>query len=51
MGSYANKYEFATKTVSKNVVKKSVSIALLLKKLMICLRETKYNFIKKNCKN
>ena len=41
MGSYANKYEFATKTVSKNVVKKSVSIALLLKKLMILFKGNK----------
>ena len=41
MGSYANKYEFATKTVSKKVVKKSVSIALLLKKLMILFKGNK----------
>ena len=41
MGSYANKYEFATKTVSKNVVKKSVSISLLLKKLMILFKGNK----------
>ena len=33
MGPYANQYEFATKTVRKNVVKKFVSIALRLKKI------------------
>ena len=33
MSPYVNQYEFAIKTVSKNVVKKFVSIALLLKKI------------------
>ena len=34
-----NQYKFSTSTVSKNVVEKFVVITLLLKKLMILLKE------------
>ena len=49
MGPCANQYEFATKTVCKNIVKKFVSIALLLKELMILIKGKKCNFIEQNC--
>ena len=39
VGSHANQYEFATKTICKNIVKKFVSITLLLKELMILFKE------------
>ena len=38
VGSCVNQYEFATKTVCKNVVKKFMSIVLLLKELMILFK-------------
>ena len=41
----ANQLEFATKTVYKNVVKKFMSIALLLKESMILFKGKKCNFI------
>ena len=37
-GSCANQYKFATKIICKNVVKKNVSIALLLKESMILFK-------------
>ena len=48
VGSLANQYEFATKTICKNVVKKFVSITLLLKESMILFKEKKCNFIEQN---
>ena len=44
-GPRANQYKFSTSTVSKNVVKKFMAIALLLKELMILLKGAKCNFI------
>ena len=41
VGSHVNQYEFATKTICKNVVKKFVSITLLLKESMIFLKGNK----------
>ena len=41
VGPYANQKEFATKTVYKNIVKKFVSIILLLKELMILFKGKK----------
>ena len=41
VGPCANKKEFATKTVCKDVIKKFVSIALLLKELKILLKKNK----------
>ena len=41
MCPYANQQEFATKTVCKNVIKKFVSITLLLKESMILLKGKK----------
>ena len=38
VGPYANQYEFATKTVCKNVVKNFVSIILLLKESIILFK-------------
>ena len=38
IGSCANQYEFATKTVCKNIIKNFVSIALLLKELVILFK-------------
>ena len=38
VGPCANQLEFATKTVCKNVVKKFISIALLLKESMILFK-------------
>ena len=41
VGSCANQYEFATKIVCKNVVKKFVSITLLLKESIILFKGKK----------
>ena len=49
VGLCANQYKFAIKTVCKNVVKKYVSIALLLKKSMILFKGKMCNFIEQNC--
>ena len=49
VGLCANQYEFATKTIFKNVVKKFVSIILLLKESMILFKRTKIQFYRINC--
>ena len=41
VGPCASQYEFATKTICKNVVKKFMSIALLLKESMILFKGKK----------
>ena len=41
MCPYANQQKFATKTVCKNIIKKFVSITLLLKESMILLKGKK----------
>ena len=48
VGPCANQYEFATKTVCKNVVKNFVSIILLLKESIILFKRKK-KFIEQNC--
>ena len=47
-GPSANQYKFYTSTVCKNVVKKFMAIALLLKELMILLKGAKCNFLEQN---
>ena len=50
MGSNVNQYEFAFLTVYKNVVKNFVTITILLKELMMLLKEQECNFIKQIAK-
>ena len=44
-GPSANQYEFSILIVCKNIVENFVTIALLLKELMILLKGAKCNFI------
>ena len=44
VGLCANQYEFAIKTIYKNVVKKFASIILLLKESMILFKRKKIQF-------
>ena len=48
VGPNANKLEFATLTICKNIEEKFVIITILLKESMILLKGQKYNFIKQN---